>query len=27
MRYIKEAGIKKIRYTNRNGDWEEFKVR
>jgi deoxycytidylate deaminase len=27
MRYIREAGIKKVRYTNEDGDWEEMKVR
>ena len=26
MRYIREAGIKKVRYTNSQGDWETMKL-
>lgn len=26
MKYIREAGIKKIRYTNTSGDWEMMRI-
>lgn len=27
MRFIREAGIKKVRYTNKSGEWETIKIR
>ena len=26
MKHIREAGIKKVKYTNWNGEWEEFNI-